>query len=124
MKAKSHVHISHPDIRKQSSSRANLRLEKTPILNWSEQDKSSTYFIVCNDWYQAIDKISGSGVSRAIDNFATSLHQLYERQEQVEKLKMEYLLKDYDHRLRSFRKENGISWHKDSFHNWVDLISV
>ncbi|KAI4298229.1 hypothetical protein L6164_031812 [Bauhinia variegata] len=119
MKAKSHVHISRPHIRKKSSSRATLRLEKT-ILNWivcfsnlvntqkafvkylnewlqrciphqpeeADQDEviasfspsrigAPLIFTLCNDWSQAIDKISESGVSRAIDNFSSSLH-LYE----------------------------------------------
>ena len=77
-------------------------------------------FRVCNDWYHAILKISETGVSKAISTFASSLHQLYEKQieEQLLKVKVENLLKDYKHRLKYLCKKNGIkSHHCSSFFN-------
>ncbi|KAF2291380.1 hypothetical protein GH714_023429 [Hevea brasiliensis] len=53
-------------------------------------------FVVCHDWYQAMVRISEKGVENAMLNFASSLHQLWERQdeEQRQRIKAEYLTKD------------------------------
>lgn len=70
-------------------------------------------FRICNDWYHAIDKISEIEVSKAISNFASSLHQLYEKleEEQALKVTVKYLLKDYQRRLQSFSDKNSINCH-------------
>lgn len=68
-------------------------------------------FIVCNDWYQTVERNSESHVSEAIHNFATSLHQLWEKQS-VEcqlRVRAEFLLKDYERRTKSFYEERGIN---------------
>ncbi|KAK9271176.1 hypothetical protein L1049_026765 [Liquidambar formosana] len=66
-------------------------------------------FIICNDWCQAMERISETGVADAMHDFALSLHQLWERQgeEQRQRIKAEYLLKDFEKRLRTFRMERG-----------------
>ncbi|XVF39304.1 hypothetical protein PTKIN_Ptkin01aG0024000 [Pterospermum kingtungense] len=64
-------------------------------------------FVICNDWYQAMDRVSEKGVANAMHNFATSLHQLWERQddEQRQRTKAQYLSKDFEKRLRELRVE-------------------
>ncbi|OAY58287.1 protein ALTERED PHOSPHATE STARVATION RESPONSE 1 isoform X2 [Manihot esculenta] len=66
-------------------------------------------FVVCNDWYQAMVRISEKGVENAMLNFASSLHQLWERQdeEQRQRIKAEYLTKDFEKRLKTLRMERG-----------------
>ncbi|TYH18207.1 hypothetical protein ES288_A05G251300v1 [Gossypium darwinii] len=62
-------------------------------------------FVICNDWYQAMDRISERGVANAMRNFASSLHQLWERQdeEQRRRTRAQYLSKDFEKRLRELR---------------------
>ncbi|XP_042520743.1 protein ALTERED PHOSPHATE STARVATION RESPONSE 1 [Macadamia integrifolia] len=64
-------------------------------------------FITCNDWFYAMKRLSQTGVADAIHSFALSLHELWERQdeEQRQRLKAEYLTKDFEKRLRSLRNE-------------------
>ncbi|XP_022773275.1 nitrate regulatory gene2 protein-like [Durio zibethinus] len=64
-------------------------------------------FVICNDWYQAIDGVSEKGVANAMHNFASNLHQLWERQdeEQRRRTRAQYLSKDFEKRLREFRLE-------------------
>ncbi|XP_077214257.1 uncharacterized protein LOC143849088 [Tasmannia lanceolata] len=64
-------------------------------------------FIICNDWYNAMERISELEVTNAMHNFAKSVHKLWERQdeEQRQKLKAEYLSKDLEKRLKSLREE-------------------
>lgn len=66
-------------------------------------------FVVCNDWYQAIDRISEKEVCGAMSGFASTLHQLWERQdeEQRQRIKAEYLSKDFEQQLRTLRLERG-----------------
>lgn len=80
-------------------------------------------FNLCNDWYHAIDSISEIEVSKAISNFSSSLHHLYEKQkeEQAQKAQVDYLLKDYEHRFKSFHKKNRMSWHHNS--SSIDMIA-
>lgn len=68
-------------------------------------------FGVCNNWYNAIDKVSETGVSEAISSFASCLHQLHEKLEEEKALRarVKHLLKDYQHRLRRFCKKNVIN---------------
>ncbi|PIA47455.1 hypothetical protein AQUCO_01400243v1 [Aquilegia coerulea] len=64
-------------------------------------------FIICNDWYNAMERLSETKVANTMHAFALSLHQLWERQdeEQNQRLKAEYLVKDFEKRLRTLRKE-------------------
>ncbi|XVF36938.1 hypothetical protein REPUB_Repub19eG0101900 [Reevesia pubescens] len=64
-------------------------------------------FVICNDWYQAMDRVSEKGVANAMHNFASSLHQLWERQdeEQRQRARAQYLSKDFEKRLRELRLE-------------------
>ena len=64
-------------------------------------------FVICNDWYQAMDRVSEEGVENAMLGFASSLHQLWERQseEQRQRIKAEYLTKDFEKRLKTLRME-------------------
>ncbi|PON73198.1 hypothetical protein PanWU01x14_060390 [Parasponia andersonii] len=68
-----------------------------------------TIFIICNDWFQAMERISEKGVSSAMNEFAATVHQLWERQgeEQRQRIKAEFLSKDFEKRLRHLRMENG-----------------
>ncbi|KAL6492892.1 hypothetical protein OROGR_032651 [Orobanche gracilis] len=63
-------------------------------------------FIICNDWHQAMEAISEARVANAMNAFAASLHQLWEKQveEGRQRLKAEYLTKDYEKHPRE-RKE-------------------
>ncbi|KAL3592443.1 hypothetical protein D5086_011083 [Populus alba] len=64
-------------------------------------------FVIFNDWYQAMDRVSEEGVENAMLGFASSLHQLWERQgeEQRQRIKAEYLTKDFEKRLKTLRME-------------------
>ncbi|KAJ6681641.1 hypothetical protein OIU74_020007 [Salix koriyanagi] len=64
-------------------------------------------FVICNDWYHTMDRISEKGVENAMLGFASSLHQLWERQgeEQRQRVKAEYLTKDFEKRLKTLRME-------------------
>lgn len=66
-------------------------------------------FIICNDWHQAMEAISESRVANAMNNFASSLQQLWEKQDDEgrQRLKAEYLSKDYEKHLRAHRVERG-----------------
>lgn len=68
-----------------------------------------TIFIVSNDWYHAVERTSEVGVTTAMQIFADNVHKLWETQdvEQRQKLKAEYLSRDFFRRLRSVQKENG-----------------
>ncbi|KAJ7957070.1 Protein of unknown function (DUF630 and DUF632) [Quillaja saponaria] len=163
-RAKSHVHIVDPGIRKESSSRATLRLEKM-ILNWGmcfsnfidtqkafvkyldewllrcisqepEETSDGTapfspsrigappIFTVCNDWYHAVNGISGMEVCKAINDFASNVHRLYEKQEaeKLERHKVEYFWKDFIYGLQSFHKNNGISWDPDALSDNMEAL--
>ncbi|KDP32816.1 hypothetical protein JCGZ_12108 [Jatropha curcas] len=66
-------------------------------------------FIICHDWYQAMVRISEKAVENAMLDFASNLHQLWERQdeEQRQRIKADYLTKDFEKRLRTLRMERG-----------------
>lgn len=68
-----------------------------------------TLFIVSNDWHHAIERISEVEVATAMESFADSVHKLWETQdeEQRQKLKAEYLSRDFSRMIRSLQKENG-----------------
>ncbi|KAK9096081.1 hypothetical protein Sjap_021578 [Stephania japonica] len=71
-------------------------------------------FIVCNDWYNAMERLSEARVVETVNAFALTLHQLWERQseEQRQRIKAEYISKDFEKRLRHLRKEEG-RMHRD-----------
>ncbi|KAF5735500.1 hypothetical protein HS088_TW15G01007 [Tripterygium wilfordii] len=64
-------------------------------------------FMICNDWCQAMDRITEKGVANTMIDFASSLHQLWERldDEQRQRIKAEYLSKDFETQLRTLRME-------------------
>nr|CAD1824600.1 unnamed protein product [Ananas comosus var. bracteatus] len=64
-------------------------------------------FIICNDWSQAIERISENNVVNAMNVFSSFMHQLRVSQEEEyrRKLKVDYLSMVYDKRLKSFEKE-------------------
>lgn len=66
-------------------------------------------FIICNDWYQAMTRISETEVAEAMHEFAQKLHELWERQDEVQRqrIKAEYLRKDFEKQLRTLRTEMG-----------------
>ncbi|KAI9200983.1 hypothetical protein LWI28_016112 [Acer negundo] len=66
-------------------------------------------FVISNDWYQAIVRISEKEVSGAMSSFASTLRQLWERhdEEQRQRIKADYLSKDFEKRLRTLRIERG-----------------
>lgn len=70
-------------------------------------------FVICNDWHQAMEAISESRVANAMNTFASSLHQLWEKQDDVgrQRMKAEFLSKDYEKHLRE-RAKNGMESEK------------
>ncbi|KAL3638827.1 hypothetical protein CASFOL_016734 [Castilleja foliolosa] len=64
-------------------------------------------FVICNDWHQAMKAISEARVANAMNSFATSLHQLWEKQDEEgrQRLKAEYLSKDYEKQLKQQQME-------------------
>ncbi|KAJ6939251.1 nitrate regulatory gene2 protein-like isoform X1 [Populus alba x Populus x berolinensis] len=67
-------------------------------------------FVICNDWYQGIVRISEQeGVENAMLGFTSSLHQLWERQdeEQRQRIKAEYLTSDFEKQLKTLQMEKG-----------------
>ncbi|PIN10220.1 hypothetical protein CDL12_17190 [Handroanthus impetiginosus] len=63
-------------------------------------------FVICNDWKQAMEAISEARVANAMNSFATSLRQLWERQDEEgrQRLRAEYLSKDYEKQLREHHR--------------------
>ncbi|GAU19552.1 hypothetical protein TSUD_303650 [Trifolium subterraneum] len=74
-------------------------------------------FGVCNNWYNAIKKVSEVEVTKAINNFASNLHQLYKKlkEEKALKVKVKSHFKDYKQRFRSFYKNRIKPEHYQSF---------
>lgn len=68
-------------------------------------------FKVCNNWYNAINKVSEIEVSKAINNFASNLHQFYQKlkEEHALKVRVKHFFKDYKQRFRSYCKKNYIN---------------
>ncbi|KAM1134616.1 hypothetical protein ACFX19_044421 [Malus domestica] len=64
-------------------------------------------FVVCNDWCQATERISEKGVADAMHDFASTLHQLWERQdkEQRRRIKAEHVSKNLESQLRKLHME-------------------
>ncbi|XP_068653040.1 protein ALTERED PHOSPHATE STARVATION RESPONSE 1-like [Aristolochia californica] len=60
-------------------------------------------FVISNDWCSVMDRILEADVTQAMQNFASSVHKLWERQdeERRQKLRAEFLTRDFEKRLRS-----------------------
>ena len=71
--------------------------------------RAPTIFIVSNDWHHAVERISEVGATTSMQIFSDSVHKLWETQDEVQrqKLKTEYLSRDFSRMLRSLQKENG-----------------
>lgn len=74
-------------------------------------------FVICNDWHQAMEAISEAKVANAMTTFSTSLRQLWEKQDEEgrQRLRAEYLSKDYERQL----KERGKLGKSDHDHDSV-----
>lgn len=66
-------------------------------------------FVICNDWSEAVERISQERVADAMGSFALKLHRLWERQdeEQKQRIKAEFVSKDFEKQLRILRMERG-----------------
>ncbi|XP_010539656.1 PREDICTED: uncharacterized protein LOC104813668 [Tarenaya hassleriana] len=66
-------------------------------------------FVICNDWQDAMARISGENVTNAMQGFASSLRELWERQdeEQRQRVKAEYVSHDFEKRLNDLRTERA-----------------
>ncbi|KAL3840022.1 hypothetical protein ACJIZ3_024613 [Penstemon smallii] len=66
-------------------------------------------FVIFNDWHQAMEAISEARVANAMNNFATSLRQLWEKQDEEgrQRLKAEYLSRDLEKQLKTNRVDKG-----------------
>ncbi|KAH0662309.1 hypothetical protein KY284_027240 [Solanum tuberosum] len=83
-------------------------------------------FVICNDWSQAVEAISENRVAIAMNDFASNLRQLWERQdeEQRQRIKAEYLSKDYKKRLTMLQQKRGGSRHEqDTMSNRSHIIA-
>ncbi|MQL71140.1 hypothetical protein Taro_003485 [Colocasia esculenta] len=76
-------------------------------------------FVICNDWCEAMEKISEDDVIVAVQTFAAGVHQLWESQDEEErqKLRAEYLSKDLAGRLRSLQNDTGLPVLQDGSSN-------
>uniref|UniRef100_J3M7C5 DUF632 domain-containing protein n=1 Tax=Oryza brachyantha TaxID=4533 RepID=J3M7C5_ORYBR len=102
------------------------------LVKWLPQEKEETpdgiapfspgrlgapaVFITANDWCQTMKRIPEGTVIGAIEAFAVNVHMLWERQdeEQQQKLKADFLSRDYSKRLKSFQKEHGLAGHHEA----------
>lgn len=59
-------------------------------------------FIICNDWHQAMENITEAKVANAMNAFATTLHQLWEKQDEEmrQRIIAESLMKEYRENLQ------------------------
>ncbi|KAL9229913.1 hypothetical protein vseg_005328 [Gypsophila vaccaria] len=85
-------------------------------------------FVICHDWKQAMERVSESQVQTAMNDFATSLHQLWERQdeEQRRRLKAENMYKDFERQIRVIRVDRQRKGrdHDDAFSDKNSLSIV
>ncbi|KAK6131090.1 hypothetical protein DH2020_035166 [Rehmannia glutinosa] len=75
-----------------------------PFFYSPSQLGAPSIFIICNDWHKALESISEGKVAKPLNAFASSLHQLWEKQDNEEH-QAEYLLMDYEKLLRTRRME-------------------
>ncbi|OQU78034.1 uncharacterized protein LOC8058473 [Sorghum bicolor] len=96
------------------------------LVKWLPQEKEETpdgiapfspgrlgapaVFITANDWCQAMKRIPEASVVDTMEAFAVNVHMLWERQdeEQQQKLKADYLSRDFAKRLKSLQEEHGL----------------
>ncbi|KAF2317199.1 hypothetical protein GH714_016573 [Hevea brasiliensis] len=110
MESKARTLKANTGLQRDSGLRATLELE-TELINWCTCfnnwiNTQKSYVESLNEW---LLRISEKGVENAMLNFASSLHQLWERQdeEQRQRIKAEYLTKDFEKRLKTLRMERG-----------------
>ncbi|KAJ1262993.1 hypothetical protein BS78_09G150100 [Paspalum vaginatum] len=108
------------------SQKAYIETLNSWLLKWLPQEKEETpdgiapfspgrlgapaVFITANDWCQAMKRIPEGTVVDTMEAFAVKVHILWERQdeEQQQKLKADYLSRDFTKRLKSLEKEHGL----------------
>ncbi|CAA0830889.1 Protein of unknown function (DUF630 and DUF632 [Striga hermonthica] len=63
-------------------------------------------FVICNDWAQAMRAVSEARVADAMNTFAASLRQLWEKQDEEDRqrVKAEYFSRDYKKRVEEEKK--------------------
>ncbi|XP_010428828.1 PREDICTED: uncharacterized protein LOC104713417 [Camelina sativa] len=70
-------------------------------------------FIICKDWQEAMGRISEDNVTNAMQSFASSLHELWEKQEEEQRAKAQFEQRDAEESERSLvsrgKSESGIS---------------
>ncbi|KAG0495409.1 hypothetical protein HPP92_000100 [Vanilla planifolia] len=66
-------------------------------------------FVFSNDWQHTMERISEDDVLKAMHDFTANLHRLCESQgeEQQQKLRAEYLSKDFGRRLKALQKQSS-----------------
>ncbi|XP_030443931.1 nitrate regulatory gene2 protein [Syzygium oleosum] len=75
-------------------------------------------FVICNDWSQSMERTSQKRVNHAMCDFASRIHELWERQdeEQRQRTRAERISKDFEKQLRTLRMERGKLEHdQDTF---------
>ncbi|VAH07624.1 unnamed protein product [Triticum turgidum subsp. durum] len=99
------------------------------LLKWLPQEKEETsdgiapfspgrlgapgVFITANDWCQTMKRIPEGAVVDAMEAFAVNVHILWERQDeaQQQKMKADYLSRDFSKRLKSHQKDQALPGH-------------
>ena len=99
------------------------------LVKWLPQEKEETpdgiapfspgrlgapaVFITANDWCQAMKRIPEGSIVDTIEAFAVNVHMLWERQDEElqQKLKADYLSRDFAKRLKSLQMEHGLQGH-------------
>uniref|UniRef100_A0A452Z5W5 DUF632 domain-containing protein n=1 Tax=Aegilops tauschii subsp. strangulata TaxID=200361 RepID=A0A452Z5W5_AEGTS len=99
------------------------------LLKWLPQEKEETsdgiapfspgrlgapgVFITANDWCQTMKRIPEGAVVDAMEAFAVNVHILWERQDEAhqQKMKTEYLSRDFSKRLKSHQKDQVLPGH-------------
>lgn len=69
-------------------------------------------FIICKDWQEAMGRISGKNVTNTMQGFASSLHELWEKQEEEQRVKAQFEHHDAASErsvVSKGRSESGIS---------------
>lgn len=102
------------------------------LVKWLPQEKEETsdgiapfspgrlgapgVFITANDWCQTMKRIPEGAVVDAMEAFAVNVHILWERQdeEQQQKMKADYLSRDFSKRIKSLHKDHGLPGHPEA----------
>ncbi|KAG7587378.1 hypothetical protein ISN45_Aa02g025790 [Arabidopsis thaliana x Arabidopsis arenosa] len=69
-------------------------------------------FIICKDWQEAMCRISGENVTNVMQGFASSLHELWEKQEEEQRVRAQFEQRDAESErsvVSKGRSESGIS---------------